>query len=279
MTTSLAEIIAEGSPRMPGFKYQFSPDQITAIVAYLRTVPPQQSASAQPRRRPPRAASANASNVKRINSYGDRHDCSTLRVPGLAIAITLLIAAPAYAADPVLHGTINAPSGEPMAGATVSAKAPGTNITRTVFTDAQGNYYFPPLPAGKYQVWAQALTFATGRGDVDLAEASRQDFTLAPLKDFVRQLPGDVLLASLPSDTVDDKRMQRLVRNNCTGCHTPSYVLQHRFDQDGWSKIIGLMKHVNVGRHLPGRRSQSARTARLSSAGARRLSGARPWPG
>ena len=171
----------------------------------------------------------------------------TLRVPGLAIVIALLIAAPAYAADPVLHGTIRAPSGEPMAGATVSAKAPGTNITRTVFTDAQGNYYFPPLPAGKYQVWAQALTYATGRGDVDLAEANRQDFTVASLKDFVRQLPGDVMLASLPSDTVDDKRMQRLVRNNCTGCHTPSYVLQHRFDQDGWAKIIALMKHVNVG--------------------------------
>jgi mono/diheme cytochrome c family protein len=44
----LAEIIAEGSPRMPGFKYQFSPDQITAIVAYLRTVPARQSASSQP---------------------------------------------------------------------------------------------------------------------------------------------------------------------------------------------------------------------------------------
>jgi mono/diheme cytochrome c family protein len=44
----LAEIIAQGSPRMPGFKYQFSPDQIAAIVAYLRTVPPQQSASSQP---------------------------------------------------------------------------------------------------------------------------------------------------------------------------------------------------------------------------------------
>jgi len=48
----LAEIIAEGSPRMPGFKYQFSPDQITAIVAYLRTVPAQQSASSQPAARP-----------------------------------------------------------------------------------------------------------------------------------------------------------------------------------------------------------------------------------
>ena len=44
----LAEIIAQGSPRMPGFKYQFSPDQITAIIAYLRTIPPQQSASSQP---------------------------------------------------------------------------------------------------------------------------------------------------------------------------------------------------------------------------------------
>ncbi|MBV8512543.1 MAG: carboxypeptidase regulatory-like domain-containing protein, partial [Xanthobacteraceae bacterium] len=172
---------------------------------------------------------------------------STLRISGLALAIALFSASSAYAADPVLHGTIRAQSGEPMAGATVSAKTPGTNITRTVFTDAQGNYYFPPLPAGKYQVWAQALTYATGRGDVDLAEASRQDFTLAPLQDFARQLPGDVLLASLPSDSADDKRMQRLVRNDCTGCHTPSYVLQHRFDQEGWSKIIGLMKHVNVG--------------------------------
>jgi mono/diheme cytochrome c family protein len=45
----LAEIIAEGSPHMPGFKYQFGPDQITAIVAYLRTVPAQpQSASSSP---------------------------------------------------------------------------------------------------------------------------------------------------------------------------------------------------------------------------------------
>ena len=52
----LAEIIAEGSPRMPGFKYQFSPDQITAIVAYLRTVPPQQSASSQPAARPASAS-------------------------------------------------------------------------------------------------------------------------------------------------------------------------------------------------------------------------------
>ncbi len=32
-------VIADGTPRMPGFKYQFRPKQIDAIVAYLKTVP------------------------------------------------------------------------------------------------------------------------------------------------------------------------------------------------------------------------------------------------
>ena len=165
------------------------------------------------------------------------------------VAIANLAAlAPARAADPMLTGAIKSSAGEPIAGVTISAKAQGATFTTTVFTDQRGNYFFPPLPPAKYRVWAQALTFATARADVDLvAPAKRQDFVLAPLEDFVRQLPGDVLLASLPDATSDDLRMKRLVRNNCTGCHTPSYVLQHRFDQDGWSKIIELMKHVNVG--------------------------------
>jgi mono/diheme cytochrome c family protein len=33
------EVISNGSPHMPGFKLQFSPDQIDAIIAYLKTVP------------------------------------------------------------------------------------------------------------------------------------------------------------------------------------------------------------------------------------------------
>jgi mono/diheme cytochrome c family protein len=42
---ALADVIRDGSPRMPGFKYQFNNDQIAAIVAYLRTVPAQQAAA------------------------------------------------------------------------------------------------------------------------------------------------------------------------------------------------------------------------------------------
>ena len=35
----MRELIANGTLRMPGFKYHFEPTQIEAIVAYLKTVP------------------------------------------------------------------------------------------------------------------------------------------------------------------------------------------------------------------------------------------------
>src|SRR5262249_34024914 len=35
----IREVISNGTPRMPGFKYHFEPAQIEAIVAYLKTVP------------------------------------------------------------------------------------------------------------------------------------------------------------------------------------------------------------------------------------------------
>ncbi|HEV7982816.1 MAG TPA: carboxypeptidase regulatory-like domain-containing protein [Xanthobacteraceae bacterium] len=163
-----------------------------------------------------------------------------------AMAATALTPVTVQAADAVLNGTIRAAGGQALGGVTVSARADGSNVVTSVFTDESGNYYFPPMAGGKYQVWAQAITFATARGDVDLGAARRQDFTLAPIKDFVRQLPGDMLLAALPDATPEDAAMKQLVLNSCTGCHTPSYILQHRFDEAGWNAIINLMKHVNV---------------------------------
>ena len=51
-------------------------------------------------------------------------------------------------------------------------------------------------------------------------------------------------------------------RNLCTGCHTPSYVLQFRFDEDGWNKIIDMMKVVPNSGVYPGQ-SQAERDHRL----------------
>ena len=174
---------------------------------------------------------------------------ASVRLAALAtagLAATALMPISARAADALLSGTITTAAGEKLNGVTVSAKAEGSTITTTVFTDDAGNYYFPPLATGKYRVWAQALTFATAKGEVDLTTAKKQDFKLDTLADFARQLPGDLVLASLPDDTPEDARLKNLVHNNCTGCHTPNYPLQHKFDAAGWSGIIDLMKHVNV---------------------------------
>jgi mono/diheme cytochrome c family protein len=35
----MREVIGNGTPRMPGFKHNFDPPQIDAIVAYLKTIP------------------------------------------------------------------------------------------------------------------------------------------------------------------------------------------------------------------------------------------------
>jgi mono/diheme cytochrome c family protein len=37
--TVMRDVIANGTPRMPGFKHHFEPAQIEAIVAYLKTIP------------------------------------------------------------------------------------------------------------------------------------------------------------------------------------------------------------------------------------------------
>src|SRR5947207_12905862 len=34
------EVIANGTPRMPGFKHHFAPAEIDAIAAYVQTLPP-----------------------------------------------------------------------------------------------------------------------------------------------------------------------------------------------------------------------------------------------
>ena len=162
------------------------------------------------------------------------------------VAAVLGGAADLKAADIIMSGSIKSSAGQAMGGVMVSAKPEGGTITTTVLTDEAGRYYFPPLAAGKYRVWAQALSFATEKGEIDLSVTKKHDFMLRPMENFFQQLPGNVALSALPEDDDQDKRMKVIVRNNCSACHTPSYVLQHRFDEAGWSAIIELMKNVNV---------------------------------
>jgi len=45
----MREVISNGTPNMPAFKYHFEPDQIDAIVAYLKTLPAPAPSATPPR--------------------------------------------------------------------------------------------------------------------------------------------------------------------------------------------------------------------------------------
>jgi streptogramin lyase len=61
-----------------------------------------------------------------------------------------------------------------------------------------------------------------------------------------------MMVAALPDASADDARAKKIFMNNCTGCHSTSYVLQFRFDEAGWNRIIDLMKVVPVTGVYPG---------------------------
>ena len=121
---AVRRLISEGSATMPAFRYALRPEQIDSIIGYLKRV-------------------------------------ETLRPPVVDRLVEL--SSPSVA-DPVsfgetaspLWGTVTSTSGERLEGVTVSARAPGRNVTTSVFTDSDGEYHlgaallrsFPPGGAG-----------------------------------------------------------------------------------------------------------------------------------
>jgi virginiamycin B lyase len=180
---------------------------------------------------------------------------SSLLACASATFVAFTLALPAFAADQILSGAVTAQSGQKLEGVTVSAKLEGSTIATSVYTDAAGVYVFPPLPAGKYRVWAQTLGFEASKGAVDLTAARRQNFALQEITDAerrFRQLPGEMMAAALPEATPEDAHMKKIFMNNCTACHSTSYALQFRFDEAGWNKIISMMKVVPNNGVFPG---------------------------
>ena len=178
----------------------------------------------------------------------------------VAVSLMALSAAgqrPSSGSDTALFGTITSPAGQPLEGVVVSARAAGKHMTTSVFTDDRGRYYFPPLEGAQYNVWAQAVGFETSRANVDLRSvdgegpAPRSDFRLKTLKDFTRQLSGPEMLAALPEDTFEHRRMKAIFRNNCSGCHQPNFVLQNKFDEAGWRAVIDVMERIGIYGNAP----------------------------
>ena len=81
----------------------------------------------------------------------------------------------------VLQGRVLDPSGAAVAGASVVVRNSATGFHSTTSSDSQGRYHVPAIPAGAYQVTAEAPGFSSERIDALTFEVGRtlvRDFQL-----------------------------------------------------------------------------------------------------
>ena len=104
------------------------------------------------------------------------------RIISLLVVSTFLIAGLAEAQVRItgqVSGTVVDTSGAALPAATVTAHDPSTDITKSVTANAAGQYVFPDLPPGNYQLTATAQGFATAIYKGVVVESGRtRDLTI-----------------------------------------------------------------------------------------------------
>lgn len=120
-----------------------------------------------------------------------------------------------------ITGVVSDSSGAVVAGATITVSNPQTNFTRTATTNNAGNYNFPALLPGLYNVRAESAGFGTEiRTGVELQvqQAARIDFQLkvGALAEAVEVSGGAPLLATenaTVGTVIDNQRIVELPLN------------------------------------------------------------------
>src|ERR1700736_448983 len=108
-------------------------------------------------------------------------------------------------ADGEIHGIVTDNAGKPIRGAMVKATAGDKTVAR--FTQRDGRYQIT-VPAGSYEVSADAYGLAAKRQTKDTAQAGETNFSLTP-----RFSMGRLTSAELES-LLPDNQQTRLIRAN-----------------------------------------------------------------
>ena len=168
-----------------------------------------------------------------------RFQAGLVTIVAAALAVTFSVKG---AEEGLLTGIVTSTSGAPLEGVAVSAQVAGEPITTSVYTGADGRYFFPSMKGSRYKVWAQAIGLERAEATADVGlKPLRLDFTMKETTDIIPQLSGYQVVAALPDDTVAHRRGKVLFQKNCTYCHETSAALRDRFDQVGWEAIVTAM--------------------------------------
>jgi hypothetical protein len=155
-----------------------------------------------------------------------------------------------------LTGVVKDASDAAVAGAKVTVTETATNVLRSTTTDSTGNYFFPVLAVGHYQVTVAAPGFKEGTVSVTLetGQKGRQDFkmevgsiqTQVEVQSTVSQLsPQDASLGSVV-DSVQVSRLPLLLRSWDDLLATVPGIQGNRYTSQGGGTSFGRTGGFNV---------------------------------
>jgi virginiamycin B lyase len=149
------------------------------------------------------------------------------------------------------NGTVHSTRGDALEGIMVQLVAANA-VRTTVYSNQDGQYEFPKLPAGVYTLRiAKPLQFlpyqrdgvkidgATAVDDIVLEPRYATDY-LPPAPDILPQLTGSEWLWNLPGTAEEKYTFGRTCGN---GCHSYQQILRNQLDERSWGLMVFRMMH------------------------------------
>ena len=162
------------------------------------------------------------------------------KIFGVFLTVICLTVGLSAANTATIRGVVTDNAGKPISGAMVTATA-GTKLVAR-FSQNDGRYQIA-LPAGNYEVAAEAYGFASKRVNKDANQAGDLNFSLTP-KFSVAQLTSAEVEELLP-----DNQETRLLKNECIRCHALTYLARRAgMTASDWAGFIPVMtrdRHSN----------------------------------
>lgn len=149
-----------------------------------------------------------------------------------------------------LAGQVTSAEEGPMEGVIVSAKEPGSTMTFSVVTDAQGRYHFPvyKLSTGPYDLTIRAAgyqlehTASTAVG----VQTATADLKLVKATDLSAQLSDAEWIISMPGT-----EEQKFMLGDCNACHSLQRIVRSHFTADQWIPVLQRMMGTYVHNASP----------------------------
>jgi streptogramin lyase len=167
---------------------------------------------------------------------------------GMAYVLNAKLATTQETRTAVIRGTVrSSENANPLHGIAVKARGDGKNYVTSVYTDTNGNYEFPPLPQGKYQIsvgtkWKESVQLS--------ASGARQDFAVELGLGFMNQTNaarwGNLVLGN--AKTQEEKDVLTSEETTCAGgCHTLWRIFNGApKSPQGWPAIVNRMNSQDM---------------------------------